>query len=72
MSKSSVTTAAEQRNPDVDAKHAHLGKEAPLLNTDLHLRIMAEGTAKPSTYESAIAALKKLRAQRSHLQPPAV
>lgn len=33
----------------------------PVLNVALHARILAEGTARPSTLESAMAALKKLR-----------
>lgn len=34
------------------------------LNTKLHLKIVAEGSAKPSTLESALAALKRIRSER--------
>lgn len=36
---------------------------APHLNTALHARIMADGSANPSTYASAMAALERIRRQ---------
>lgn len=37
----------------------------PVLNVALHARILAEGTAKPSTLESALEALNRIRATRA-------
>jgi len=73
MSKSGFTASAEPQRLAVDAKHGQLAEVTPHLNTKLHQRILAEGTAKPSTYESAVAALARIRAQRATVgaQPPA-
>ncbi|PND37948.1 hypothetical protein C1O66_10695 [Paucibacter aquatile] len=47
-----------------DPMQASAEASGPRLNTALHARLQAEGSAKPSTYASAMAALEKIRRQR--------
>lgn len=43
---------------------AQRGGEAPVLNVKLHERLMRTGAIRPSTLESAFAALQRLRTQK--------
>ena len=57
-------TMRQKQTHSTDPVPASPEAPAPRLNTALHARLMAEGSAKPSTYASAMAALGKIRQQR--------
>ena len=50
--------------PSQDATPSDCDRQAPRLNVELHVRLMAEGGAKPSTLESAMEALRQRRLRR--------
>lgn len=50
--------------PSEDATPSDGDRQAPRLNVELHMRLMAEGGAKPSTLESAMKALRQLRLRK--------
>jgi hypothetical protein len=51
------------KNPTAPVVAPVLEGELPRLNTALHMRLLQEGRVKPSTLESAKAALERIRSQ---------
>lgn len=56
------TKQGRDRTADPASTEGH--DQRPLLNFKLHLRLMLEGGARPSTLESAMAALHRIRRRR--------
>lgn len=63
-----ISTGTQRQFGNADAEE--FVEKMPDLNTALHRRIQADGTAKASTYGSAMAALAKIRKRQA--QPAAI